>query len=193
MNIILCGGKYAGKTTLGKMLAAQYGLAFYDTDHLLLTNFNQLSTAAAAATKPVMDISELYRILGVDRFREAEAKIIGELAITHNNTSHSIIALGGGTPLSAQIAPVLRSLGKVVYLYREQQQLWQRLQNAPSLPAYFSTMPDQDHFAEFFIARDQQYRAIADLTVDISAATAPSSLVILVQALVEHYGEQQFW
>lgn len=84
-RVVIVGPPGSGKSTLGRLLAEQLGVAFVDTDEL----------AAAAAGKSVADI---FLEEGEERFRELEraavVEALGEEAIDR------VVALGGGAVLN---------------------------------------------------------------------------------------------
>ena len=157
MNIILCGQKYAGKTTLGQMLATNLKRQFIDTDQELL---------AAANEKSCDNIAALYRQLGEQEFRQREAEVVARLATVED----AIIALGGGLPMQTKLHQKLKLLGQIIYLYLDEDSCYQRLQQAANLPAYFVALPEEKSFARLFKQRDNCYRQVADITVDVSGS-----------------------
>jgi shikimate kinase len=79
-NIILCGYKSCGKTTLGKKISEKTGMHFIDTDDLVAKNCRQLY------------------LHSVEAFREIEKEVIAALADFQN----SVIATGGGSILAPE-------------------------------------------------------------------------------------------
>ena len=87
---ILVGPPGAGKTTVGRLLAAELGATFLDTDEL----------AASVAGKTVADI---FLEDGEDRFRELERaavrSVLGEQE-SPGIADGAVVALGGGAILN---------------------------------------------------------------------------------------------
>jgi shikimate kinase len=80
-RIVLTGFMGAGKSTIGRQLAARLGWAFLDLDHHL-------------EQRTQTTIPELFERHGEPRFRRLEsAALVSTLALTD-----TVIALGGGTP-----------------------------------------------------------------------------------------------
>jgi shikimate kinase len=80
-RLVLTGFMGAGKSTIGRLLAARLNWNFLDLDAHL--------EARANATIP-----ELFRLHGEARFRRLESSALAS-ALGHTNT---VLALGGGTP-----------------------------------------------------------------------------------------------
>ena len=80
-RIVLTGFMGVGKTTVGRILADTLGWAFLDLDNHL--------EARAQST-----IAEIFSRLGEPHFRRIESSALAN-ALAH---THTVIALGGGTP-----------------------------------------------------------------------------------------------
>lgn len=81
-KILLCGYMGAGKTVVGRRLAALTGFAFRDLDHCIEDDTG-------------MRIPELFKVNGEIWFRRKEREILTALLVSDKDV---IIALGGGTP-----------------------------------------------------------------------------------------------
>lgn len=101
MNLILCGHKASGKTTLAKTYSQAFNYDYLDTDALILNSQTTHST-----------IPNLYRALGETRFRALEARCIQTIKTPHN----TIIATGGGSVIDTNNTTHLKSLGPIIYL-----------------------------------------------------------------------------
>ena len=66
-RIILIGYMGAGKTTIGKVLAREMGLEFYDLDNYIEDRFHQT-------------VPEIFAEKGEEGFREVERKMLHEVA-----------------------------------------------------------------------------------------------------------------
>jgi len=115
--MILCGLFCAGKSTLGKALAAQTNLPFYDTDRLMETDQGKT-------------VSELWWELGEKAFRDLETELVLSL-----KSEPCIIATGGGTLLREENRKHLKQIGPTIYLKAPVFVLWERLQKR-GMPAY---------------------------------------------------------
>lgn len=142
MNIVLCGFKNCGKTTLGQYFAKKYHYQFVDTDDLL-TNQHGCT------------VKELYQKLGEKGFRSAEEQAIADLEINQP----SIIATGGGAVLSQSNVKKLKSLGQIIYLDVEYDLLVSRY-TGDRCPEFFQH--GVDDFDSYYNERHGAYLNIAD-------------------------------
>lgn len=99
MRLYLCGFMGAGKTKVGKLLAAEKGWPFLDLDH----------EVEALAGKTVAAIFEED---GEAAFRELEHRALDETA----RFDDLVVALGGGTFTFPRNREVLSRLGRSVWL-----------------------------------------------------------------------------
>ncbi|MBS0620499.1 MAG: shikimate kinase [Verrucomicrobia bacterium] len=144
--MILFGFPNAGKTTLGKKLAARWGLPFFDTDQLLERRFYPLS------------VRSLYKIVGEEAFRKLEETVISEL-------KGGIIAVGGGTILYPKAASLLAKLGPLVYVKVGKETLKER--TLRDLPSYLDPNDPEGAFERMYQERLPQYEAIIAYTFDV--------------------------
>ena len=96
--IYLIGARASGKTTLGRKLAAALKRPFVDTDRRI-----RLATGKTVA--------ELVEAGGWEAFRQAEADVLGEVAVF----SGQVVSCGGGLVLRQENREVLEK-GIVLYL-----------------------------------------------------------------------------
>ncbi len=120
-HIFLYGAPGAGKTTLGKALAAHLHLPFIDLDEEIVRAAGQ-------------SIPQLMQEQGEGAFRALEAESLARTA----SQPDSVIALGGGALLREENRRLAESAGDVLFLQAEEATLLQRLaaqQNARPLLA----------------------------------------------------------
>ncbi|MBQ9665858.1 MAG: shikimate kinase [Bacteroidaceae bacterium] len=98
-RIILIGYMGAGKTTIGKVLAREVGLEFYDLDNYIEDRFHK-------------KIPDIFAEKGEEGFREIERKMLHEVAEFEN----IIISCGGGTPCFFDNMEYMNSRGETVFL-----------------------------------------------------------------------------
>lgn len=98
-NIFLVGPMGVGKTTIGRLLAKELNLTFYDSDH-------EIERRAGA------DIAWIFDVEGEEGFRDRETHVIEELS----SLNGVLLATGGGSVLREENRQKLQSRGVVVFL-----------------------------------------------------------------------------
>ncbi|MFP5068346.1 shikimate kinase [Pseudonocardia nantongensis] len=88
--LVLVGPPGSGKTTIGTLLANRLGLAFADTDAMIVERIG----------KP---ISEMFVQEGEAAFRALERQVVAEQL----HAGHGVLALGGGAVLAAETRELL--------------------------------------------------------------------------------------
>lgn len=156
----------AGKTTIGKRLALQLGLAFVDADHRL--------EEITGAPVPL-----IFECEGEAGFRARESALIAELCAG----SGQLIATGGGAVLSADNRHCLREHGYVVYLQVSVAQQLQRLARDRSRPLLASG-DKQEKLEAMAKVREPLYLELADLVFD-SDGLSPAHSAERLAGLIE--------
>ena len=99
IRIILIGYMGAGKTTIGKTLAKQLGVPFYDLDWYIETRMRK-------------KVKQIFDERGEEGFRIIEKNMLHEAAEFEN----LVLACGGGTPCFFDNMEYMVGQGDVVYL-----------------------------------------------------------------------------
>jgi shikimate kinase len=175
-HIILLGFKHVGKSTVGKQLARRLHSTFIDLDAQIKKNYEQHHGE-------MLSCREIFQQQGEKFFRALETQ---ELIHTLQQKPPAIIALGGGTPLTAANQPYLKSQ-LVIYLTAQPQIVYQRMM-ARGRPAFFP--PDQDpqqYFEHLWNERKSVYAKLADITIDNTSAVSQTVRLIIKE--LEKIGE----
>jgi len=146
-NIFLVGPMGAGKTTIGRQLAAELGLDFDDSDK-------------AIQRRTGVDIPTIFDFEGEEGFRRRERAVIDEL--TQNDGF--VLATGGGAVLDPENRKNLSNRGTVVYLYCSPEQQYERTMRDRNRPLLQTDDP-LARLQELMEQRDPIYRQLADLVV----------------------------
>lgn len=165
-NIFLVGMMGAGKTTIGKALAARMKRRFVDTDRLL-------------TERTGVPVSTIFEIEGETGFRRRESDVLHELV----REPGCIIATGGGAILREESRRLMHDSGIVVYLRARPEHLWERLRHDTTRPL-LATPDPRATLEALLAARDPLYRECAHLVVDTGLQSA-ASLVGRVAAALE--------
>jgi 3-dehydroquinate synthase len=166
-TLLLCGMMGAGKTSVGRALAARLGRAFLDTD---------LEVERRAA----MPVREIFERLGEPRFRALEREALAALP-----ERSAVVALGGGAVASRENRELLRAKGILVLLEAQPATLAARLGDAADRPLLQGT-----HGAE----RERRLRALreqrAEAYADAELAVATDGLDVdrVCEAVLERLG-----
>jgi shikimate kinase len=142
-NIILCGFMGTGKTTVGKLLAAQLGWRFVDTDDLIAAQLGGRS------------IKQIFAEDGEPFFRMWESRICDELAWS----SRHVIATGGGAVLNPANRDALNRAGMVVCLEASPDEIVTRLAGVTDRPLLTGADP-RVRVRELLAARAGAYGAL---------------------------------
>ena len=146
-NLFLIGPMGAGKSTIGRLLAAELSRDFFDSDH-------------AIQARCGADIPWIFDVEGEQGFRQREVHMIDELT----QRPSVVVATGGGAVLREENRRALRERGTVVYLLTTVDQQLRRTakdRNRPLLQCDNREQVLNDMFAQ----RDPLYRATSDITV----------------------------
>jgi shikimate kinase len=166
-NIFLVGLMGAGKTTVGRQLAAEFGKAFHDTDHEI-------------ERRTGVKIALIFEIEGEAGFRAREKQVIDQLT----QLAGVVLATGGGAVLDAGNRSHLAERGVVVYLHGQPKDLWHRTRHDKSRPLLQGTDP-LEKLQHLYLQRDPLYREIADLVVDTGRQSTRAMLNLLLPQLRE--------
>ncbi len=159
-NLVLIGMPAAGKTTVGKQLAARLRRPFIDTDRVL-------------EERTGIDLAALMAAGGPEGFRQAEEQML--LGLT---AAGSVIATGGSVVYSEPGMHALRALGPLIFLHCPVESLAARVGD-PALRGML-VAPDQS-FEALFSERLPLYRRYADIEISTAHCT-PGQVVELIMA-----------
>lgn len=147
-NIILIGFMGSGKTTFGKWISEKHGMKFIDTDEYIENKQGRL-------------IKDIFRESGEEVFRDMETAAVRELI---DNTTNTVVSVGGGLPLREINRKLLRQLGCVVFLDTSVDELVRRLDKDTSRPLLAGGNVRQK-IESLMQARMEYYKEAADLIV----------------------------
>lgn len=115
MHVYLIGMPGAGKSTVGRVLAAKLGRTFVDLD-------------AAIEKMAGLTIPEIFDRQGEAYFRQLESEALKTLSVTREKL---VVATGGGTPCFFNNSAVMQQYGTVLYLKAAPETLVKRLLASP--------------------------------------------------------------
>lgn len=162
--IALAGFMGAGKTTVGRLLAAELGRPFFDSD----------AEVERLSGRTVVDFFEAGE---EPAFRRLEAEVVSELVAR----GAVVIALGGGALLDPGTRALLGERATTVHLHVPWHELRARLAGSEASRPLLRGRRD-DELRELYERRLAVYRAAA-LEVDV-AGRSPEAAVTAVLAAV---------
>jgi shikimate kinase len=142
--LVLTGYMGAGKTAVGRRVAARLGRGFTDADR-------EIERRAG------MTIPEIFSRRGEVWFRRTEETVVREVL----EAEPGVLALGGGALESARTRGLVGRAADVVWLRASVDVAWARVEGSDRPLA-----GDRDRFERRARAREAAYREAADLEVD---------------------------
>lgn len=165
-TIVMVGMMGAGKTAVGRALAARLGVPFLDSD----------AEIEAAAN---MTIPEIFQRDGEPFFRAKESQVIARL-LEHERC---VLSTGGGAFLAESNRAMISQRGVSVWLRAELNVLWMRVRHKETRPLLRSADP-RATLARLYEARVPLY-SLADLAVRSDADVSIEDMVDrVIDALV---------
>lgn len=153
VRIILLGYMGAGKTTVGKALAASLGVPFYDLDWFITTRYRR-------------SVPEIFAERGEAGFRELEKRMLHEAA----EFEDIVLSCGGGTPCFFDNMEYMNSLADTIYLKATPEVLAMHLRMGKGKrPLLEGKSPEEleDYIREMLVTREPLYSK-AKYTLDVS-------------------------
>ena len=165
-HIYLVGFMGAGKSTVGRIVAAEIGAPFVDMDSRI-------------EARDGRSVAEIFEQDGEPRFRELEAQVLSEIEIE----APSVVACGGGVILASENRAILKRSGTVVHMQVSAGQALARIGGQgtrPLLAGGGGTIA-----ASLLEARKSAYASAADVTVDTEGKTRDEVAKAVLTALKE--------
>jgi shikimate kinase len=160
-----------GKTSVGRLLAAELGWRFVDLD-------NDIEERAG------LTVAEIFREHGERGFREREHKALRELLSGINDETPTVVALGGGAFVQADNIELLSAAETPsVFLDTPVEELWRRC-SAPGEPE----RPLRTDPAEFNALHARRRRGY--LGAKLRVETAGKTVERIAQEVIENLGLQ---
>lgn len=166
-NIILVGPMGAGKSTIGRQLAQQLNMEFFDSDQEI-----ERRTGA--------DVSWVFDVEGEEGFRDREEKVINELT----EKQGIVLATGGGSVKSRETRNRLSARGVVVYLETTIEKQLARTQRDKKRPLLQVDTP-REVLEDLAKERNPLYEEIADVTIrtdDQSAKVVANQIIHMLES-----------
>lgn len=147
-NIFLVGPMGAGKSTIGRLLAAELRLEFKDTDKEI-------------EDRSGVDIPWIFDMEGEEGFRLRESAMLDELS----QQDKILLATGGGIVIKPENRKLLASRGQVVYLKTSIDEQVKRTSRDTKRPLLQADNP-RAVLTALMAERHPLYEEIADYIID---------------------------
>src|SRR5437763_10345916 len=168
-SLVLVGMMGAGKSSIGRRLAARIDLAFVDDD---------LEIEKAAG----MSIPDIFATRGEGEFRAGEARVILRLL----EGAPQVLATGGGAFLNTDTRAAIGAKGISIWLKAEFDVLMKRIRRRQDRPLLKTDDPAAT-LRELIAERYPAY-ALADLTVQSREVPHDKIVDEIVSGLADHMG-----
>ena len=138
-SIIIIGYMGAGKTTVGKDLAKELGVMFYDLDWYIESRMRKT-------------VKQIFDEIGEEGFRKIERNMLHEVAEFEN----VVVSCGGGTPCFFDNMDYMNQLGETIYLKASPETLHTHLKMGKGVrPLLLNKTPEE---VEIFIREQLKLR-----------------------------------
>ncbi|MEN8777729.1 MAG: shikimate kinase AroK [Glaciecola sp.] len=164
-NIFLVGPMGAGKSTIGRHLADELHLEFFDSDHEI-------------ESKTGADIAWIFDLEGEEGFRKRELDTINELS----DKQGIVLATGGGSIITPAVRNRLSARGIVVYLQTTIDKQVARTQRDKRRPLLQNDDPETV-LRNLAKERNPLYEEVADYVVDTDDQSARSVANQIIQKI----------
>lgn len=167
-SIVFVGMMGAGKTTLGRRVAARLDLPFADVDV-------EIEKAAA------LTVSEVFSRHGEAYFRDGERRVIARLLAD----GPQVLATGGGAFMNAETRAAIGRVGVSVWIEADPGVLFQRLKHKTNRPLLAG--PDPEGTLRRLVAERYPVYALADVTVASHDVSKDMMTEEILAALDAHF------
>lgn len=158
----------AGKTTVGKPLAHELGLRFYDLDWYIEERFRKR-------------IPAMFAEEGEDVFRRREANMLREVA----EFEDIVLSCGGGTPCHFDNMAYMNQTGTTIYLKATPETLLEHIRlSRGERPLLKGKSPEELHaFVTQQLAEREPFYSQAQHTINIDVLDTTDKISHLVQCI----------
>lgn len=173
-RIILIGYMGAGKTTLGRQLAKDTGLMFYDLDWYIQNRMHRT-------------VAQIFEESGEDGFRTIERNMLHEVAEFEN----IVLSCGGGTPCFFDNMDFLNSQGETVYLKASPEVLCAHLRMGKGVrPLLMNKTPEEvEAFVREQLKAREPFYMKAKHVYDINVLDSFNKIGVAARQIVEMVGQ----
>ena len=160
----------AGKTTVGKALAHELGLPFYDLDWYIETRMH-------------CKVKDIFDEKGEEGFRKIERNMLHEVAEFEN----VVISCGGGTPCFFDNMEYMNQQGETIYLKATPEVLYDHLKMGKTVrPLLLNKTPEEVKvFIREQLEEREPYYAKAKHTLDVNLMDNYDKIHMSVKGVID--------
>jgi shikimate kinase len=165
--IVLVGMMGAGKTTVGRRLAARLGRVFVDSD-------DEIETAAN------MKIDDIFATHGEAEFRAGEARVVARIL----RDPDIVLATGGGAFINPETRALIKSTALSIWIKADFDLLFARVSKRSNRPLLKTENPR----ATLKALIDARYPVYAEADVTVVSKDVPQDVVAseIIEAVMTH-------
>lgn len=171
MKIFLIGYRGTGKTTVGKLLASNFKLPFWDTDFMIEQEMG-------------ISIKDIITNEGWEFFRDRENRVFRKL----KSLGNGIVATGGGSVLLPENVELMKEMGKVIWMITSVPDLIERINLDPrtkSSRPQFTEKNIVEETVEMLKFRIPLYKNAADFHCDTTGKSIQESVDEICAKLIK--------
>ena len=171
-SIVFVGLMGAGKTAIGRKVAAALGLPFIDSDH-------EIESVSR------MTVPELFERYGEPEFRALEQRVI--LRLLENGPQ--VLSTGGGAYMNAQTREAIAAHGLSVWLKADLDLLMERVSKKQNRPLLKTENPR----AALKSLMDARYPVYAEATLTVTTRDERREVIAaeVIAAVAMHFGVEE--
>lgn len=170
-SIVFIGFASSGKSTIGALVAKKKGFSFIDLDERIETHYRTEHGES-------LSCRALFKDLGQTGFATLESQALIHLG----PQKATVLATGGGAPLTTVNQQLLKNFGIVYYLYASPLTIQARMINK-GIPASIYTDAKNNSIEHHFSVRDPIYSMLADATIQTDA----KDIHTISTEVIKHY------
>jgi shikimate kinase len=156
-SVVLVGMMGAGKSSVGRRLAARLGIPFVDADV-------EIEKAAG------MTVAEIFSKHGEDYFRAGEKRVIARLV----EAGPQVLSTGGGAFMNSETRATIRAKGISVWLRATLEVLTRRVKRRSDRPL----LKTADPIATLQRLMDERYPVYAEADLTVESRDVPHDTIV---------------
>ena len=165
-SIALVGVRGAGKSTIGKLLAARLGISFVEFDVLI-------------EKEAGISLMELFRIHGEDYYRKLERAVMEKFL---SRSPRAVLATGGSLVTDRETWALVRRECHSIWLKARAKDHWDRVVAQGDMRPMVNNPRAMDELRGLLKSREPLYIQ-SEIVIDTSHHTVPESIEMIVKRL----------